>query len=276
LTSQRRVSAEEQVEIEGELAQRLAQATPDERLRLYGTIYDRIYEMHLGRDPQLLDFGAGLDLVGFLEKLTLRGETILEVGCGAGLLAIEMAQRGRQVLAIDASARILEQARRRARDTPGLTLATSLGTEIPACDLSFDFAYSVEVLEHLHADDVSPHVQEVHRVLKPGGRYWLLTPHRLDSIGTAERFGVDIDESHDVHLKEWTYSELERELRLAGFASLRSPWRNARMQWLPLMPASWFAAAERLPRPILRHRGARSLAGIIACSIVAKKPCSTR
>ncbi len=258
--------------IESQLAQRLADASPSERMKLYGSVYDRIYDMHLSRDPQRLDFGAGPELVRFLEKLTRPGDALLEVGCGGGLLAIEMARRGRRVLGIDVSARILEQARRRAHGTPGLTFAISQGTEIPAHHRSFDFVYSVEVLEHLHAEDVAAHLREVFRVLAPGGRYWLLTPNRLDTISSAQRFGVDVAASRDIHLKEWTYAELAHQLRRAGFASLRSPWRNAKITWLPLLPVRWFAAAERLPTGILRYRGSRSFAGIVACSIVSRKP----
>jgi 2-polyprenyl-3-methyl-5-hydroxy-6-metoxy-1,4-benzoquinol methylase len=268
----RAVSPEQQVSIEGQLARRLAKATPAERMNLYGAVYDRIYEMHLSRDPQTLDFGAGPELLPFLEKLTHPEEALLEVGCGGGLLAIEMARRGRRVLAIDVSARIVEKARHRAEAASGLTLAVSNGTQIPASASSFDFAYSVEVIEHLHAEDVTAHLREVYRVLKPGGRYWLLTPNHWDSFKSAERFGVEVEGSADIHLKEWTYTELEAELRRAQFTSLRSPWRNARMLWLPLMPVRFFAAAERLSPRILRRRRARSLLGIVACSIVATKP----
>ncbi len=55
----------------GQLAQRLAHASSAERMELYGAVYDRVYAMHFSRDPQTLDFGAGPELVGFLEKLTL-------------------------------------------------------------------------------------------------------------------------------------------------------------------------------------------------------------
>jgi 2-polyprenyl-3-methyl-5-hydroxy-6-metoxy-1,4-benzoquinol methylase len=267
----RKVSSEEQVEIEAELAQVLARASPDQRAKLYGPVYDRIYDMHLSRNPQTLDFGAGPELLGFLDRLTRTGDDVLEVGCGGGLLAIEMARRGRRVLAVDVSERILGQARRRAEGASGVRFAVSSGIEIPARNNSFDFAFSVEVLEHLHAEDVARHAREVHRVLRPGGRYWILTPNRLDSIGSAERFGVGVDASHDVHLKEWTYGELNVELHRAGFASLRSPWRNTRALRLPLLPVSWFAAVERFPSSVLRHRRVRWLSGIIACSIVATK-----
>ncbi len=267
------VSVRDQNRIEGQLAQRLADAPPAERAKLYGAVYDRVYEMHLGRDPDTLDFGAGAPfLVSFLERLTQPDAELVEIGCGGGLLAIEMARRGRRVLGVEVSARILDQARRRAGDVAGLTLARTDGTDIPAVASGADFAYSIQVFEHLHPDDVLPHLCEVHRVLRPGGRYWLLTPNRLDRIGNDEQLGAAAQDSHAIHLKEWTYSELMPALREAGFETLRSPWRNASLTWMPLMPASWFAGAERLPPRILHHRRARSLMGIVACSIVAAKP----
>jgi 2-polyprenyl-3-methyl-5-hydroxy-6-metoxy-1,4-benzoquinol methylase len=265
-------SRRRQVEIEGQLAQRLTDASASERRRLYGQVYDQIYDMHLTREPLQLDFGARIELVKFLRKLTRAGDSVLEVGCGGGLLAIELARQGRQVLGVDVSARILEQARHRAGCLPGLTFALTEGTDLPAAEDSFDLAYSVEVIEHLHADDVSVHLREVRRVLKPGGHLWLLTPNRLDSVGAAARFGVALEPAADVHLKEWTYAELGDQLRAADFTSLRSPWRNATMAWLPLLPARWFAAAERLPPRLLGHRSVRTLAGLVACSIVAEKP----
>ncbi len=264
------VSLQEQNRIEATLAQRLADAPPAERAKLYGAVYDRVYEMHLGRDPNTLDFGAGAPfLVSFLERLTRPGEELVEVGCGGGLLAIEMVRRGRRVLGVEVSARILDQARRRAGDLAGLTLTRTDGVDIPAATSGADFAYSIQVFEHLHPEDVLPHLREVHRVLRPGGCYWLLTPNRLDRIGSPGQSGED---DHAIHLKEWTYSELIPALREAGFETLRSPWRNASLAWLPLMPASWFAGAERLPSRVLGQGRARSLLGIVACSIVAAKP----
>ena len=265
-------SREQQVQEEARLAEPLASVSPEKRSKLYGEVYDRIYEMHLERDPLTLEFGASPALLGFLEKLTRPGHDTIEVGCGAGLLAVELARRGRRVVGVEVSERILEQARRRAEDLAGLSLRRTDGTTIPAADGSADFVYSVEVVEHLHADDVASHLHEAIRVLRPGGRYWMLTPNRLDSIDSAHRFGVDVAAAADVHLKEWTYRELAQEIRAAGFVSLRSPWRNARLLRLPLLPVSWFAAGERLPPALLAHRGVRSLLGIVACSIVATKP----
>jgi 2-polyprenyl-3-methyl-5-hydroxy-6-metoxy-1,4-benzoquinol methylase len=266
------VSREQQVAAEAELAKRLAAAPPADRHKLYGEVYDEIYSMHLGREPDVLEFGASPSLLPLLTRLTSPGDRVLEVGCGAGLLSIALAREGRTVLGVEVSNVILERAQERGKEVADLTFAGTTGLALPAASESFDFVFSVEVLEHLHEGDVGAHLDEVRRVLRPGGRYWLLTPNRLDGISAAGRFSVDVDADADVHLKEWTYGELGAALRAAGFKSIRSPWRNERLLWLPLLPVSWVAATERLPRAILARRAARSILGIIACSIVAENP----
>jgi SAM-dependent methyltransferase len=267
------MSPEEQVRTEGALARRLAAAEPGERQAMYGEVYDEIYAMHLGRNPEQLDFGATPRMAGFLERHTAAGDKVIEIGCGGGLLAIELAKAGREVTGVEVSRVILDQARARGAGVPGLSFVEATDMTIPAPSGSQDFAYSVEVLEHLHEDDVVAHLDEVFRVLRPGGSYWLLTPNRLDSIGSAERFGVaDVEAEGDVHLKEWTYSELVPVMRRAGFTGIRSPWRNERMLWMPLLPAAVFAWAERLPERALRNRELRKLLAIVACSVVATKP----
>jgi SAM-dependent methyltransferase len=267
------VSREEQVRREAELAQRLQEAAPAERGALYGEVYDRIYEMHLDRAPDVLDFGARPAMVRFLEKLSAPGDDVVEVGCGAGMLAVELARRGRAVTGIEVSKVILDKARERAEGLEGIRFLGTSGMEIPVEDAGADLVYSVEVLEHLHPEDVRRHLAEVHRVLRPGGRYWLLTPNPVESVAAGDRFGVEVDDAGgDVHLKEWTYRELNAELRAQGFRGLRSPWRNERLFAMPLLPASWFGVAESLPARGLRVRAVRSAAGIIATSIVATKP----
>src|SRR5439155_16075343 len=158
-------SDEEQVLVEAELAKKLADASPQDRQKLYGPMYDQIYAMHLSRAPETLEFGASPVLLPLLLKLSRPGNKVLEVGCGAGLLAIELARSGRQVTGVEVSDVILEQARRRSQGVTGVTFETVTGVGLPFPDEAFDFAYSIEVLEHLHEADVEEHLYEVRRVL---------------------------------------------------------------------------------------------------------------
>ena len=262
-------SAEDQVKVEAELAKQLADAPPEERQALYSEVYDRIYEMHFSRAPETLEFGAHLGFMPMLEKLSSPGDRVLEVGCGAGLMAVELARRGRRVTGLEVSEVILERARERAADVDGVELMRVEGTGLPFPDASFDFAYSIEVLEHLHEADGAAHIAEVARVLRPGGRYWFLTPSPWESTAIDERFGVEVEVDADVHLKEWTYGELKPVLERAGFRRARVPVRDHRALSLPFVPMGLIVGFERVVARSGRHSLLQRLVNRI--SVVAER-----
>lgn len=265
------ISRKEQLLIESQLARQLTTASSVERAKLYGEVYDRIYEMHLSRDPDILDFGAQRSMLPLLERCSRPGEEVIEVGCGTGLLATELALRGRRVTGVDVSTVALARAEARARAVPGVRFVHSQGTELPLPGDMAAFAFSVEVVEHMHEEDVGRHLREVHRVLRAGGIYWLVSPNRINHVTAAERFGVDVDATEDVHLKEWTHRELIVALRAAGFTRIRSPLRHHQLHRLPFVPASAFAFSENLFGDRVDSPRLRSLLGLIDCSLVARK-----
>ena len=261
-----RISEEEQVAAEAAWAKKLLAAPAETRKTLYGEAYDDIYRMALTRADENIEsqtYGATRGLVGLLAKLTKPGAECLEVGCGTAMLAIELAKLGRRVTGVEVSQVALTRARHYAGCT--VEFQNIEGTILPFAESSFDFVYSVEVVEHLHECDVALHLREVLRVLRPSGRYWMLTPNRKFSRHAAERFGIDGHADADVHLKEWTHGEMSALLRKTGFSQLRSPWRNNSLHRLPLLPAFLFAATERLPTRLAQ------LAGATSCSIVGTK-----
>jgi SAM-dependent methyltransferase len=271
-------SAEEQVRVEGRLASKLLAASDAERPDLYGEAYDRIYEMHLPRRGDTAaeqTFGASPRMLGRLLRLTEPDDDVLEIGCGAGFLAIELARAARSVTGVDASQVILAIARRHVSSLERRpTFRHVSGVHLPFADETFDLAYSIEVLEHLHPDDVPIHLHEVRRVLRPGGGYWLATPNATFAPSVYERFGIEASQPvADVHLKEWTYRELILALDRAGFRGIRSPWRNTRLHRLPLLPADWKAfcegATSSFPKQL--RRGVAFAVGIAHCSLVASK-----
>lgn len=250
------VSNVEQAQLESELAHQLLEATDDERQRLYGEAYDQIYRASLtnrGAAPLDQAFGAQPYMLDHLLKLARPGERVLEVGCGCGYLSLELARRRLRVTGVDVSAVAIDQARAHAeRDRLPVAVRPQFevvsGTTLPFADNSFSLVFSVEVVEHLHERDVPFHLSEVYRVLKPGGHYWLLTPNRHQGINFADRFGLtehDHIDGEDVHLKEWTYTELAPLMNSIGFRHLRSPWRVRRGKHLPQIPIGVKLAAER-------------------------------
>ena len=91
---------------------------------------------------------------------------MLELGCGAGDLSVELLRRGARLTAIDISPRMAELARSRAEGLPAtFVVAPAEQTGLP--DASFDLVVGKWVLHHV---DVAAAALEVRRVLKPGGR----------------------------------------------------------------------------------------------------------
>ena len=80
---------------------------------------------------------------------------------------------------------------------------------------SVDVAFSYQFLEHLHPDDVAPHMQLVARVLKTGGMYVLDTPHSFSGPHDISRYFSNT--AQGFHMHEWTYRELAELGRAHGF-----------------------------------------------------------
>jgi SAM-dependent methyltransferase len=102
------------------------------------------------------------------------GERGLDVGCGPGLLAAEVAREvgpAGRVAAVDASADMIAAAGARvAREGLGDRVALAVGDagRLPFRAGAFDFVTGVQV--YLYVPDVEEALAEVARVLRPGGR----------------------------------------------------------------------------------------------------------
>lgn len=95
------------------------------------------------------------------------GLAALDLGCGTGRHAIELAARGAVVTAVDFSEGMLAEARQKPGAGAVTFVAHDLHTPLPF-GAEFDLVVSGLVLEHLR--ELSPFFAEARRVLKPGGR----------------------------------------------------------------------------------------------------------
>ena len=99
----------------------------------------------------------------------------LDVGCGQGWYATEMALAGYEMTAFDQSADQVAGARRYAagRGTR-VDFAVLDAARLPYPDAAFDFVYSINVLHHIGAAGArAAALREIVRVLKPGGVFFL-------------------------------------------------------------------------------------------------------
>ena len=101
-------------------------------------------------------------------------ESVLDVGCGTGNLAIAAKRHvglTGQVYGIDASAEMIARADKKARKA-GLEVVfkNAAAQELPFLDAQFDAVLSTRMLHHLPRKARQLCVCEMRRVVKPGGR----------------------------------------------------------------------------------------------------------
>ena len=83
----------------------------------------------------------------------LRGARILDAGCGSGALAVELAQRGAQVVAVDLSPRLVNLARERA--PTNLAVDWRVGDMLDPAFGAFDYAMAMDSLIHYEGRDIA-------------------------------------------------------------------------------------------------------------------------
>jgi 2-polyprenyl-6-hydroxyphenyl methylase/3-demethylubiquinone-9 3-methyltransferase len=149
----------------------------------------------------------------------LAGKSVLDVGCGAGLLCEPLARLGAQVTGIDAAAENVLAAAAHAEGA-GLDIRYMAG-EVGSLDIgSFDLVASMEVLEHVA--DKTAYLAALAARLAPGGLMVLSTPNRTPQsrlllVGAAEAIGLVPKGTH--HWDDFiTPDELRSLLAAAGLA----------------------------------------------------------
>jgi ubiquinone/menaquinone biosynthesis C-methylase UbiE len=113
------------------------------------------------------------------------GESVLDVGCGTGSLAIAATRhvgRSGAVFGIDASPEMIARASKKARKA-GVDVAFQQARveALPFPDGHFDVVLSTVMLHHLSRQARQQAAREMRRVLKPGGRVLVV------DFGRAER-----------------------------------------------------------------------------------------
>lgn len=112
-------------------------------------------------------------------RAALAGKTVLDVGCGGGILAESMARRGAQVTGIDLATKALAVARLHALEGGVVNLryreiaAEALAAEQPA---SYDAVTCMEMLEHV--PDPASIVKACATLAKPGAWVFFSTLNR--------------------------------------------------------------------------------------------------
>jgi SAM-dependent methyltransferase len=117
----------------------------------------------------------------FLELVPEPAGRTLDLGCGEGRLARDLASRGHDVAGVDASPTMIAAAREAAAE---MELHVADAANLPFPDASFGLLVAFMSLQDV--DDLPGAVSEAARVLAPGGRLCLAIVHPLSSAGSFE------------------------------------------------------------------------------------------
>ena len=156
------------------------------------------------------------------DRCRLRGASVLDVGCGAGLLSEALAREGAQVTALDLAPELIEVAKLHLLESGlrvdyRLVSVETLAAQAPA---SFDAVTCMEMLEHV--PDPGSVLRACATLLKPGGKLFVSTLNRTPlafavAIVGAEYLAGLLPKGTHEYKSFIRPAELSAWLREAGF-----------------------------------------------------------
>ena len=116
--------------------------------------------------------GVNLEVKDWILGRINKNENILEVGCGTGALAAEMALKGNDVVAIDKNQRMITNAMKNYPTESGLKLLYQIGdiNDLPVDEASKDLIVSTFMLSELRPFEQQIFLRNAWKALKPSGR----------------------------------------------------------------------------------------------------------
>ena len=214
----------------------------------------------------------------WLEKIIRLGEVssgakVLDIGCGTGRLTIPLQEKAQaEVWGLDLSAEMLEQAKqKKGAETIHWILGDAQALPFP--DRFFDLTFMCLVLHHI--EDKARAIEEMYRVLKPGGRslIWTVSHQQIKDFLLNEFFPslqrIDLGRflpiptikdlmgsagyTH-IHVEEVVFQE---QMATSDYIE---KVRNKYISTLSLIDEKEFAVGlEKLEKALLRRHGERML-----------------
>jgi ubiquinone/menaquinone biosynthesis C-methylase UbiE len=142
-------------------------------------------------DPFLWLLGADKAKQPLIEQAEIKGGLrVLDIGCGTGTMAILIKRMhpNAEVVGIDPDPSALSVAERKAkRARLSIDFDRGFADHMPYADASFDRVFSSFMFHHLAADEKTATLNEIRRVLKPGGSLHLLDFIREHSVHSGTK-----------------------------------------------------------------------------------------
>ena len=199
-----------------------------------------------------------------------KGSRVIDAGCGRGATVYGLAQGGFEASGIDYADGTVAAIR---EYFPDLNVQVGDVRDMPFEDASFDGVWSLGVIEHF-VDGFAPVVQEMHRILRPGGFLFLTVPSVSPlksckiALGSYQQFSP-VDQSKFFQFAfrpEWVVSSIsefgfrfQRSRGRAGSLGLKEdlgliakfglPQQTNRAMWA----RAWWRAVDKCVCPLAFH-----------------------
>lgn len=232
--------------------------------RLEDAEHKRVFEYDLGALKTWIEKDiewqkANDSLLGVdLSMDSLSGKSVLNIGAGAGTEALLLSYSGANCIAMDITSQAAEAAEFLIRKIGGEGLGVQADARfVPLRDASVDLVYSSGVLHH--SPDLARSIAEIHRVLKPGGRAYIMLYATWSIIFVQMRLMLSMGE------KAWetenrknphttTHTKRECEEMFSAFENLSIRKTGASLKQLKLIGRFMPTSFDRFLDPYLGPR----------------------
>jgi ubiquinone/menaquinone biosynthesis C-methylase UbiE len=210
------------------------------------TFYSWNTPLHVEENDKFIPFGKIFDY------RSLTGEKVLEIGCGMGTMAMDWAKQGAVIYATDLSHVAVNQTKMRFKlfELKG-NICLGDARRLPFEDNSFRYVYSWGVLHH--SPNIKRSVEEIYRVLEPGGKVGLMLYNRnsllfkymveylegfvhfekrfLSPVGLASRYGDGAREEGNPYTYPVTRDEMIRKV-MTMYENLQIRMFGTDIEWM--------------------------------------------
>jgi cyclopropane fatty-acyl-phospholipid synthase-like methyltransferase len=171
-------------------------------------------------------------------------DRVVDLGCGWGTFELALADRVAEVVGVDFSERAIDFCRRRlaADPRPNVSFVQADAGATGLASGAYDLVIAADLFEHLYPADATRVAAEAHRLLVPGGRFAVWTPHRGHVLEVLKNRNIVL--RRDVtHVDYKSMEETKRLLSEAGFTIERAYFAESHVPGLSVV--------ERLLQPIV-------------------------
>lgn len=144
-------------------------------------------------------------------------KSVLDVGCGTGLLVSYLGKKGYRSIGCDNSESAVRSARKINKKG---TIINASATKLPLAKNSFDLVTAISLVEHLTKREALQFIDEAKRILAPSGFIFIVTPNYASPfrIIQGKKWFAWQDPTH---INFYTPQELSKIIAKRGFDNLK-------------------------------------------------------